>query len=167
MAITTLKGHVSRAMDFFHKPDIYFMLGRTTPWDDENNPPVPNATDEIEEVLGYKKVESIFMVVPDNSGTLVYRNTKWKIVPLDQALAKGARWVYISSYLTYEELPLESYRQIGITTKLVKKAGVAPGKMNLLPTEVADAGILEVINNRKPIYRQTDLREQLVMVLEF
>ncbi|MDM7543682.1 hypothetical protein QUD93_04060 [Lactococcus lactis] len=31
MAVTTLKGHVSRALEFYNKPDIYIGIGKTTP----------------------------------------------------------------------------------------------------------------------------------------
>lgn len=56
MAVTTLKGHVSRALDFYNKPDIYMGIGKTTPWEDEYNPPTPATTDELTEPAGYKKV---------------------------------------------------------------------------------------------------------------
>lgn len=57
MAVITLKGHVSRALDFYNKPDIYMGIGKTTPREDEYNPPIPATTDELTEPAGYKKVE--------------------------------------------------------------------------------------------------------------
>ena len=104
MAITTLKGHVSRAYDFYNKPNKYFGIGKTTPWDNEMTPPTPTINDDRVEVVGYKLIESLFMVIPDDNGELVYRDTKWKIVPADQAYEKGARWVYVSTHVSYTEL---------------------------------------------------------------
>lgn len=70
MAVTLLKGHVSRALDFYNKSDIYLGLGKTTPWEEgESNPPTPLNTDSLVEIAGYKKVESKFLVIPDDTGT--------------------------------------------------------------------------------------------------
>ena len=168
MAITTLKGHVSRAYDFYNKPNKYFGIGKTTPWDNEMTPPTPTINDDMVEVVGYKLIESLFMVIPDDNGELVYRDTKWKIVPADQAYEKGARWVYVSTHVSYTELTTNiSYRQIGLYTNLEKAEGVPTGKSILLPSEVGNPGILEVLDNRPPIYREADQREQLVLIIEF
>lgn len=170
MAVTTLKGHVSRALDFYNKTSIYFCLGRTTPWDDETKPPVPTNTDDMETPAGYKLIESKFLVVPstDNTGEITYRDSKWKIVPYDKALEQGARWVYVMSYIAYDEFSTDLiYRQIGVYTGLTKAAGVASGKSNLLPSEVENPGILEVLDNRTPVYRELDQRESLSVIIEF
>lgn len=170
MAVTLLKGHVSRALDFYNKSSIYFGIGKTSPWTDDYHPPTPTNTDELVEPAGYKKVDSKFLVIPDNdgSGELTYRNSKWKIVPYNQALEKGARWVYISSFISYTEFPTDiSYRQVGVFTGLTTNGSVPAGKSNLLPSEVADTGIPEVLDNRTPVYREADQREKLVVIIEF
>lgn len=168
MAVTTLKGHVSRALDFYNKDNIFMGVGKVTPWSDDYTPPVPDPTDDLLEPAGYKEVESKFLVVPDPEGELTYRRTKWKIVKPEDALEQGARWVFLSTFLTYEELPTDiSYRQIGAFTGLIRDEKVPAGKVSLLPTEVSDQGILEVLDNRTPIYREADQREQLVLIIEF
>ena len=52
MAITLLKGHVSRALDFYNKNSIFFGIGKTTAWADPSDssisdykPPTPKNTD--------------------------------------------------------------------------------------------------------------------------
>lgn len=174
-------GHVARAIDFYHKNDMYFCIGKTTPWsaedlgdefnpsnDYEANPPIPKNTDTILELAGYKKVESAFLVIPDESGDLEYRNTRWKIVTEAEAPEKGARWVYISSYLSYNELPTDIvYRQIGVVSGLKAIEGIPSSKYALLPDEVEKAGLLEVIDNRKPVYRDMDIREHMKLIIEF
>lgn len=167
MALVTLKGHIQRAIDFFLKDNIHFVLGKTTPWEDDNNPPVPTLTEEIQDVLGYRLITSRYMVKPDPEGELTYRDSKWKIISSDNAMEEGARWVYLSVFLESEELPLTTYRQVGVTTGLERAENVPIGKPNLLPEEVVDSGILEVIDNRKPVYRQLDQKEKLVIILEF
>lgn len=180
MAILTLQGHVSRALDFFHKDSIYMAIGKSTPWNKETVkdfdserdydalPPAPANTDEFLEVIGYKKTEYRALVVQDDDGTLEYRGYKWKIVPEDEALEKGARWVYLSTTLTYNELPTDRpYRQVGVYTNTKLAEDTDPNKYNLLPEEVEDAGVLEVLDNRKPVYRDNDVRETIKLVLEF
>ena len=44
MAIMTLNGHVSRALDFYGRDDLYFGIGRTSAWADEKTPPIPEPT---------------------------------------------------------------------------------------------------------------------------
>lgn len=172
MAVVTIKGHVSRAMDFYNKEDIHFCIGKSTPWDNENSPPVPKNTDEIQDALGYKLIESKFLVIPvENENAayeLMYRQTKWKIVPYEEALEKGARWVYIMSFIAYDEFPVDIvYRQIGVYTRLVRKSGVPDNQAALTPDEVEDPGILEFLDNRRPIYRELDQREKIAVVIEF
>lgn len=168
MAVTTIDGHVSRALDFFNKDSIHFAIGRTSSWENEFNPPTPLPTDEMEDPLGYKQVESKFMVVPDENGSITYRNEKWRIVDKNEALDNGSKWVYLATYVAYDELPTNvSYRQIGVYTGLKRNSGVPEGKYNLLPTDVQDPGILEVLDNRTPVYRESDQREQLILILEF
>lgn len=173
MAVTTLKGHVSRALDFYNKGEIFFGLGRTSAWENENKPPTPVNTDDLEEIAGFKLVESKFLVIPvtDSESTsyqISYRDTKWNIVPYEEAFTKGARWVYLSSYVAYDEFSTDLvYRQIGVYTGLRRKDTTLSGKGNLLPDEVEDQGILEVLDNRKPVYRELDQREKLAVIVEF
>jgi len=168
MATTTINGHVSRALDFFERNDIYFAIGHPDPWADDNYPPAPTIdTQDITVPIGFKKVENIYLVVPDEQGSIVYRDKRWRVVPKDQAIAQGARWVYIECTLRYDELPLTDYRQIGVYSRLKVKAETPTGKLNLLPTDVESRGILEIIDNRKRVTRQVDQKENLTIVVEF
>lgn len=126
MAITTTRAHVSRALDFFNKNSIYFAIGKKTPWDDDTDtPPAPSVdASELQELIGFKKVESIHLVVPDDiNGTISYRQSKWTVVSPDEAIEKGAKWVYLETTLRYDELPLGHYRQVGLFTGLVPFVG--------------------------------------------
>ena len=169
MATTTNRGHIARALDFFDRTDVYFGLGQTTtPWPDELNPPKPDvSTSSLAEPLGYKKVESKYMVVQDPNGTIVYRDSKWKIVPRDQAVALGSKWVYLESFIRYDELPLQSYRSIAVVSRLVPNDDIPSNQATLIPSQVKDPGIVEVIDYRRVVNRQIDQKEQLSLILEF
>lgn len=81
MAIATNGGHVSRALDFFHSQGKYFILGGTQPWDDDSSPDTPNVTDfKLRDVIGLKKVDNTYLVVPDENGSIQYRTQNWRIV---------------------------------------------------------------------------------------
>ena len=38
LPVTTIVGHVSRAISFFELSSVYFGLGRTSPWEGETEP---------------------------------------------------------------------------------------------------------------------------------
>ena len=65
------------------------------------------------------------------------------------------------------DLPLTTYRIIGVTTGLTRANGVPLGKLVLLPAEVYDHGTLEVLDARKPVPRQPSQKEVLEIILEF
>lgn len=127
MAIVTEGAHVSRALDFFVKPNIYVGIGKSTPWNDEDTPPTPTSDiTELEEIIGYKKVEATYLVIPDETnGTISYRDTKWSVVSQSEAMAKNAKYVYLETSIRYDELPLIAYRQIGLFSGLVPYKGRA------------------------------------------
>lgn len=166
MACVTLAGHVSRAIDFFNKENVYFGIGRTTPWENELQPDEPTVNTLLTEVVGYKKVETKYLVIPDPTGEITYKDARWKIVPANEAVSLGARWVYLNCFISFSELPTNvSYRQIGVFTGLIPDSDHI-GQYALLPDSVDDVGRLEIIDNRSPIYRATDMREQLSIIVE-
>lgn len=181
MAICTLKAHVARALDFYNKDSIWFGIGKTSKWsvedlgvdfeterDYDSNPPVPKNTDEITELVGFKRTEFKSLVVQDDNGTLEYRNTKWRIVAPEDAQKVGARWVFLSAGLTFNELPAEKpYRAIGVYTGLKPVEGTSEARYSLVPSQVEDEGMLEVIDFRKPVYRDVDVRERIKLIVEF
>ena len=172
MAITTIHAHVNRAKEFTQRTDIFFAIGKSTSWGSGDTPPAEDFTASgLTELIGYKKADTVYLVRPWKSGDptadITYRETKWMIVPADQAVAQGARWVYVKTNILYNELPLGYYRQVGVYTGVVRKGGIPAGKDNLLPSEVSNQGLLEVLDNRGASNRQLDQRETLSLILEF
>ena len=173
MAISTTRGHVSRAVAFFKEPEIFFGFGRQTAWskNDEEGAEVPDAPSmaaiAVEEPIGFKSTDRVHLVVPSEDGSIVYKDSRWEIVSLSDAYTKNSRHVYIECTLRYDEIPLIDYRQIGILTELERAEGVEPGKAALIPSEVKNQGILQILDNRKPTIRQKDQKEQLSLIIEF
>ena len=78
---STVFSHTSRALDLFMSDSLYFGIGYQSPWPDDNVPPLVNYNDlEIYQIIGYKKVEDVYMVVPDDSGSIIYRDSQWRVI---------------------------------------------------------------------------------------
>lgn len=172
LPVTTLVGHVSRAISFYELPNIYFALGRTSPWEGENEPdfsaPLPSVeAKNLDELIGMKKVETKSLVVPDDEGTIIYRDSTWRKISADDAIELGAHWVYIEASIFYEELYASAYRQIGVFSRVKPKEGVPQSKTLLLPEEIQSVGILEVFDQRKVVNRNEDSKDTFSMIIEF
>lgn len=158
MAISTTRSHIESAIDIQKRYNsAYLVLAKTTAWADESNP--PNESEDLTdltEVIGYKKVKRFNLARPLRAGETAetvgfpvvnYASQSWALIPVDQAYAQGARWLYIEADIQPTDFPLGSYRQVGVHLNLVPKTGVT--KQNLLPSEVQDKGILKFYENRE------------------
>lgn len=132
---------------------MYVGLGKTTAWTDEANPPATTTdTTQLQEVIGYKKASTVSLCRPFVEGetttlqTFTYGKNKYVLVPDEKAYTEKATLVYIESVIEGSELPVGSYRQVGVYTDVTPKTGVT--KENLLPSEVVSAGVLQLFENR-------------------
>lgn len=175
-ACATIGFHVKRALEFYNTDSVFFALAKESPWTDSSGAEIndfeliPNPTTDsvLEDIWAYKRVESKYLVVPDEeNGTIIYQKTKWRVVSADTAFKEKCRWVYLTSFIYYDELPLKTYHQIGVYTGLKLATGVATGAVNLLPENVSDPGLLEIVDYRPGIGRSIDMREQIGLIIEF
>ena len=172
LPVTTTMGHVSRAISFYELNNIYFGLGRTSPWSGEDEEdfvaPLPSVdTTELTELIGLKRVETKALVIPDDEGTVVYRDQTWKKISPDEAIEQGAHWVYIEASILYDELPASAYRQIGVHSRVKLADGISEYKSVLLPDEIETQGVLEILDQRKVVTRNEDSRDTFSMIIEF
>ena len=159
--------HVNRAIEFYKKDKIYFALAKESEWE-TSDPPSPDYNDSLEDPWGWKRVATKYLVVPDEDyGTILYQNRKFRIVTEAQARQDGARWVYCMSYINYDELPFKTYHQLGLVTNLTVKEGIPDGTYALVPSQVESQGDLEILNNRRGVGREPDMREQIAIIIEF
>lgn len=177
--VATYKSHVSRAWAFYQDtPNIMFAIGRTTAWDNENNPPPPVLDkDELDEVIGYKRFGTMKFVIPDSEGLITVDGVRWTEVTVDPgipddtiykaALRENSRWVYVETILEPEDFTGQTYRQIGLYSRIELDEGVSESEEIYIPAQIEDHGILEVYQNRRPIYRQIDQRELVALIIEF
>lgn len=163
----TTKHHINEAIQFTKRTGIYFAFGRTTAWEDENIPPTPTVDTDIEEVIGYKKAEIPLLVVQDNeNGTIVYPDgSKWRVVPENQAFIDLPVHVYLKCVLDFGELNNTSHRQVAVFTGLTKAQGVDENLLLLTPAQVANAGVQEIITNKKVYPRYENIQEEFSMII--
>lgn len=172
LPVTTTAGHVSRAISFFELKNVYFALGKSSPWENENDPnfsaPLPSVeARELQELIGMKRCDIKSLVVPDDEGTVIYRDRNWRRVSPKEAVQLGAHWVYIEASIYYDELPEVAYRQIGVFSRVELNEGVSEHKRVIMPDEIKDIGILEILDQRKVVTRNQDSKDVFSMIVEF
>jgi hypothetical protein len=187
MAIKTNQFQIGRALSFFKTPDIFFGIGKTSPWVagdyvgqdvpqiPEKQPPAPNGGSILKEVIGYRKADKVLLVVPHDgssvpAGTQIIEHasgSQWRVVSEAEAYTLGAKYVYLETTIQPADFPSGDYRQVGFSTGLTRKSGVAVGKLALLPSEVQDAGKLELIDNREKSTRNSTTKEFLSFIIKF
>lgn len=174
LPIVTYLGHCSRAISFFELKDVFFAIGRTTEWaaDETTNPnflpPEPDkAATGLDELIGMKLVSRKLLVAPDETGTIIWRDNKYKILTVEEAIERQSRWVFIEAEIYFEELPEVDYRQVGVYTRVTRKSGVSASKTLLLPEEIQSPGLLEVLDNRHVVTRLNDTKELYSLIIEF
>lgn len=171
LPIITNAAHSARALSVVESGDLYYGLGRTTPWEKEDQdgfiPPEPDIEAEnLEELIGLKKADRVVMVYPDDNGEIEYANSRFRTVTNEEAFQLKSRWVLVEVSIYFDELPPLPYRQIGVFSRVRPKEKYKD-HIVLLPDMIENVGILEVLNNRKVITRQSDTRETYFMIIEY
>ncbi|MBU5669499.1 hypothetical protein KQI68_06560 [Peptoniphilus sp. MSJ-1] len=170
LPIITNTAHCSRALAFVEQGNVFFGIGKTSPWEKETEegfiPPEPDLDAEnLEELVGLKKAERVSLVVPDENGGIEYAKQRFRTVSKEEGLRLKSRWVLIETTIYFEELPPVAYRQIGLFSRVTPVSGKENSNV-LLPKDIKDIGILEVLNNRKPVTRQSDTKDTYIMIIE-
>ncbi|AFV80931.1 virion structural protein [Staphylococcus phage vB_SauM_Remus] len=171
MAIATNASHVELAKYIVSKADsIYLTIGKSTAWSNETSPPQPEETaTSLQEVIGYKKATKVALVRPakttgdESKKEITYGNKRWVEIDSANAVAEGAKWVYLESSIVGDELPLGTYRQVGFVMDLLAKDSIS--KFNLLPSEVQSTGTLLFYDNKQFQNRseQTTVKERFII----
>lgn len=173
MAIATTNSRVYASLQLKSKePSMYLVIGKTSPWTNESMPPQEDPdTVTLQEIIGYKKVNKVSLCRPYVTGesttlpTVTYGSQKFVLVPDDKAYEEKAMMVYIEAEVVGDELPVGTYRQMGICTDVVPKDS---SKTAFLPSELTSTGTLQFFENRQQQNRTVDvtIREKVIISLE-
>lgn len=158
-------------------------IGRTTPWNDENNPPYPDEKmTEVTELIGLQRIDSYkYAKVIQNPTTLqkktgVYYKGLYYSVTQDKNVAIQDGYTSVICEVTLDRDTIEAipigvtYRQVGLyigvkATADEIKYGITRAEWNNKPA--ADKGTLEIVDNRPPIGRLADQQEQIYILVDF
>lgn len=162
-----------RAVDFVNNTNVWIGLGRTTAWDNEENPPTPLSSDTtLDEPVLYKQATAVIVEEDSSSGTiLVYQGEtlkKYSTVATSAAITAGVSSVYVTVtfFDTDFTAAATTYRQTGIFSSLIASAGYT-AETTLIPDEVAYPGVLEWKLNHEVITVQSAQVDLVQVVLTF
>lgn len=172
MAIFTNESRHTKALMWKQKlaaaGGVWFGFGRTTPWPDENDPPVPDPTATgVEEVIGYKKYDMLTFVKRDDAGTIVYLGERYSPISDEDASAEGAMLLYIRAIYDYGDLPEEDTRQIGLFYGLVIKEEISQDLEAVTPDQIETPGHMFVLDNTVVNSRVSYQRDEYAYMLLF
>ncbi len=183
--IVTLASRQRRMQDWMNSDLAYrfIAIGKTSPWEDENNPPVPDENmTEITELIGLQRIDSYkYAKVIPNPTTLqkrtgVYYKGLYYSVTQDSEIALQDGYTSIMCEVvldrdTIEAIPIDiTFRQVGLyvgvqATPDEIKYGITRAEWDAKLT--SDKGMLEVVDNRQPLSRMEDQQETILILLDF
>ena len=183
--VVTLASRQRRMCDWVDSDLAYrfIAIGRTSPWEDENNPPIPDETmTEVTELIGLQRIDSYkYAKVISNPTTLqkrtgVYYKGLYYSVTQDRDIALSEGYTSIMCQVTLDRDTLDAipinvtFRQVGLyigvqATPTEIQYGITRAEWDSKLT--ADKGMLEVVDNRQPISRMEDQQETILILLDF
>jgi hypothetical protein len=127
-----------------------------------NTPPDPpgNATALVAEI-GRRRANQVEYAVPDTNGAIVVPEGKFSIT------TTPTNNLYFKFHFEFTDAVSATIREIAIFLDTVAAAGVPSGQFYLLPTEVAQPGIMLALERRAPITRSVTTRQLLEFVVTF
>lgn len=158
MATATTQAYVESAMHLYDQRDnTYLAIGRTSAWENEELPPLPEEEIEhLDELVGFKRMDRISLCKPLREGettnlpTVDYRGTTWALVPRDQAQEEEAHWVFYEARIRGTVLPPSEYRQVGVYINV-------PSTNDTVSIEQGRQGLLYFYDNRLRFNRSEDV----------
>lgn len=151
--------------------DVWIAVGKTTPWGstDHNNVetvPTVQHNEALQELVAMKRAQVVSYVLPSEEGEIEQLGQNWKKVSIEEARQNDCKWVYVSTWLDYDNFPVVTYRQTGIYIDLVLNEGVEPNKQVITEENIKDKGFLVVVNNRSPITRDATQKELVEFIIQ-
>lgn len=182
-ASASIQQRALNARNFFNQENKVIAIGKSTPWVDsvdidvtDRNPPTPTGNETtIEEFIACKRIDVCYLCTKSDDGDLIYRDQHF-MTTQDLDVAKDGLYdcVYVKASLIYDEVPLDTYRQVALYSFAPNKFnenGVmfAEGKNDnpdyiVTPEEL---GIMAVLDYRKPQPRDWDQTETFEFMIQF
>ena len=173
-AAVTRLSRQRRMKDFYNlEGSKYILIGRTTAWENELIPPIPTGEEtSVTELIGCKLIKNQWYAKllsnptqeQKDAGVYYKGNYYYKTEDVATAITEGCDCVLIYAELDRDELPLETFRQVGLQVQVQNSSStMTASQFNSL----AEKGTLEVIENRKPQTREEDQMESIYILVTF
>lgn len=172
-AAVTLKSRQRRMKDFYNlEGSKYVLIGRKTPWTNELIPPIPTGNEEqLDELIGGKLIQNQWYVkmltnptqAEKDAGVYYKGHYYYRTVDPTEAVANGCDAVMVYVGLDRDELPLETFRQVGLQVQVQHSAPTVTAQQF---DAITEKGQLEVIENRKPQTREEDQMEDIYILVQ-
>lgn len=170
----TVKSRQRRMKDFYNlEGSKYILIGRSSPWTNEMIPPVPTGEEtELEELIGGKLVQNQWYVKMLNNPTQAEKDAGvyykghyyYRTEDPAEAVASGCTDVLLYVGLDRDELPLTTFRQVGVQVQVQHSAPTITAEQF---SQLSGKGQLEIIENRKPQTRADDQMEEIYVLVNF
>lgn len=169
MAVTTYSGRARRALLHKTNSTYWVAIGRTTAWDDEDNPPDPTpSTSAITEPIIYVTPTTVSLCKVVTSGEdITHLGTKYEFVADEDAITEGARYLYmLARFDPTSGQPYDTFRQVAMYSNLVPGTGHESDSW-LAPANVSSEGLLEYIDNDVATIMTETRLEVIEIMIEF
>ena len=172
-AMVTRKSRQRRMLDFYNLDgSMYVLIGRTTPWENELIPPIPTGEEtELTELIGGKIIKNKWYVKmltdpteeEKEAGVYYKGHYYYRTIDPTEAITNGCDAVMVYAELDRDELPLQTFRQVGLQTQVQHNAETITASQF---SALSEKGQLEVIENRKPQTREDDQQESIYILVQ-
>jgi len=167
MPATVKVGMIRLALTFKNNEVFWFVVGRTqTPWDNEVSPPQEDVdTVSLVEIGGLQRAQTVSLCYPDPNGAIEFRGQKYSLVSDEYAYDYDSRFLYCSTLLKFDEFPLVTFRQFGVSVGVIPKPGYETNLV-LTPDQVLNYGVLIGYVNHPPLIRTAGSKQLLEIIIE-
>jgi len=167
MPATVKVGMIRLALTFKNNEVFWFVVGRTqTPWDNEASPPQEDVdTVSLVEIGGLQRAQTVSLCYPDPNGAIEFRGQKYSLVSDEYAYDYDSRFLYCSTLLKFDEFPLVTFRQFGVSVGVIPKPGYETNLV-LTPDQVLNYGVLIGYVNHPPLIRTAGSKQLLEIIIE-
>ena len=158
MSILTDSGRTAMAEALLEQP-VHMAWGEGEPtWDNVNPPPESVGAVSLVTEAGRRAVFEKRFVSPDDNGDIVVPNGRFSFSDVP------TKHVYFSFKMDFEDAADKIIREIAVYTNTVTDSALPPGQKYFLPADITEPGILLLLENITPVYRNAATRETFEFV---
>jgi len=169
------KQRTLNALSLKQEVNLFLVIGRTSPWLDEENPPTPLVTDtEVTELIYIKKISVKHMIIDDDPYDAYGPHVEvggygYMFVDDVDAFIQSAMGVYFSNTIYYSDIaPTNTtFRQVGILLNPKDSVGNLLTNVEYLAASVDDQGEVLYLDSRIAVTRDESQSEKFEIILNF